>query len=32
MLIYFTLPYDADMYSVFQVTGVGICVLREALR
>lgn len=31
-LIYFTLPYDASMYSVFQVTEVGIHVLREALR
>lgn len=32
MLIYFTLPYDANMYSVFQVTEVGMRVLREALR
>lgn len=32
MIIYFTLPYDANMYSVFQVTEVGICVLREAPR
>jgi len=32
MLMYFILQYDANMYSVFQVTEVSVHVLREDLR